>query len=188
MPASEPDTGVPRRPERPGSLPGVPAGAGPEGVRGRLKAPSRRTVALIILPGILLFLLVSGLLARFLSVENLERDSDLALVQAQARGDAASMFDQLTGCRADRACALQVQANVSNARLRRAGEVKIISLESPTAYALDGATGRTRLAWTVVGTPPVVQCIAVRRTGNFLSGVKIALLSISAPIENEGSC
>lgn len=188
MSASEPDTGVPRRPERPAAAPGTPAGAGREGIRGRLRTRRRAALALIIVPGVLAFLVISGLLARFLSVENLERDSDLALVQAQAKGDAASMLDQLTGCRADRACALQVQANVSNPRLRRGGEVKIISLESPTAYALDGATGRTRLAWTVVGTPPVVQCVDVRRTGNFLSGVKVALLSISAPIENEGSC
>ena len=187
MPASEPDTGVPRRPERPAAAPAAPAGSG-RGLRGLLGTRRRRALALIIVPGVLLFLVISGLLARFLSVENLERDSDLALVQAQARGDAASMFDQLTGCRAERACTLQVQANVINPRLRRRGEVKIISLESPTAYALDGATGRTRLAWTVIGTPPVVQCVDVRRTGNFLTGVKIALLSISAPIENEGSC
>ena len=40
----------------------------------------------------------------------------------------------------------------------------------------------------MIGTLPVVQCIDVRRTGNFLAGVKIALLAISAPIENEGSC
>ncbi|HEX8714461.1 MAG TPA: hypothetical protein VF706_02745, partial [Solirubrobacteraceae bacterium] len=34
---------------------------------------------------LLVVLVVSGLLARFLSVENVERDDDLALVQAQAR-------------------------------------------------------------------------------------------------------
>jgi hypothetical protein len=131
---------------------------------------------------------ISGLLARFLSVENLERDADLALIQAQAQGDAASMLRQLSGCRESPSCVAQVHANVSNPRLRRPGAVKILSLESPTAYAPAGATGRTRVAWTVLGTLPVVQCVTVRRTGNVLTGVKVALLSISAPIANEGSC
>ena len=66
--------------------------------------------------------------------------------------------------------------------------MKILNLESPTAYSLTGATGRTRLAWTVLGTLPVVQCIEVRRTGNFLAGVNVRLLSLSAPIPNEGDC
>ena len=69
------------------------------------------------------------------------------------------------------------------------GKAKILSLESPTAYAIDGATGRTRVAWTVLGTLPVVQCVTVRRTGNPLGGIHVALLAIRvAPIENEGSC
>jgi len=131
---------------------------------------------------------ISGFLARFLTVENLERDDDLALVQAQIEGRANVMLDKLSGCRSSPACVAQVRANLSNPRLRRAGTAKVLSLESPTAYALDGASGRTRLAWTVLGTLPVVQCITVKRTGNPLTGVSVALLSISAPIENEGSC
>jgi hypothetical protein len=77
---------------------------------------------------------------------------------------------------------------VSNPRLRRRGAVKILQLTSSTAYSLTGATGKTRLAWTVIGELPVVQCIGVRRTGNPLSGIEVALVSLSAPIPNEGDC
>jgi hypothetical protein len=79
-----------------------------------------------------------------------------------------------------------VRANAQ--RLRRAGEPKILSLKSPTAYSLTGATGATRLAWTVIGSRPVVQCVRVRRSGNALTGVKVELLSLSAPISNSGDC
>jgi hypothetical protein len=135
-----------------------------------------------------LFLAVSFLLARFLSTENTERDADLALIQAQARGDVAGMLAQLSGCRASASCLALVRANAANPRLRRPGAVKILSLKSSTAYSLTGASGKTRLAWTVIGRLPVVQCIQVRRSGNFFKGVTVTLLSLSAPISNEADC
>jgi hypothetical protein len=137
---------------------------------------------------VLLVLAVSVELARFLTVENLERNDDLQLIQAEARGDAAAMLDRLSGCRASPSCVASVKADASDSRLRRAGAVKILQLESPTAYSLFGATGKTRLAWTVIGTKPVVQCVEVRRSGNFLSGVHVQLLSLSGPIAGEGKC
>jgi hypothetical protein len=143
---------------------------------------------LLIAAAVVLFLLVSGLLARWLTTENVERDAALALIQAQARGDVQGMLARLQGCAAKPACVAQVRANVANPRLRRPGAVKILQLESPTAYSLTGATGRTRLAWTVIGTLPVVQCITVRRSGNPVSGIKVALLAVSPPIPNEGGC
>ncbi|HEV7586203.1 MAG TPA: hypothetical protein VGO14_10535 [Solirubrobacteraceae bacterium] len=131
---------------------------------------------------------VSFLLARFLSTENTERDDEVALLQAQARGDVAGMLAQLAGCRERPACAAVVRANASNPRLRRAGAVKILSLKSSTSYALSSTVGMTRLAWTVIGKLPVVQCVEVRRSGNFLQGMTITLSSLSAPIPNEADC
>lgn len=136
----------------------------------------------------LAFLLISGLLARFLSVENAERDAEEALIEAQVRGDASGMLDRLSGCRSRPACVAAVRANVANPRLRRSGAVKILQLSSSTAYSLTGASGETRLAWTVIGKLPVVQCVGVRRTGNFFTGVSVTLLSLGAPIPNEGDC
>jgi hypothetical protein len=135
-----------------------------------------------------LFLAISVLLARFLSVENVERDADLALIQAQARGDVNGMLARLGGCRQSSSCVARVREDAGNPRLRRAGAVKILSLKSSTAYAVTGGTGKTRLAWTVIGKLPVVQCIEVRRTGNALAGLTVTLLSLSAPISNEADC
>jgi len=135
-----------------------------------------------------LFLVISGLLARWLQIENVERDADLALIEAEARGDVRDMLAKLSGCAARPACVAQVRANARNPRTLRAGDVKILQLESSTAYSLTGATGKTRLAWTVIGKLPVVQCIAVRRSGDPVSGVDVTLLELSAPIPNESDC
>ncbi|HTA36769.1 MAG TPA: hypothetical protein VK761_08655 [Solirubrobacteraceae bacterium] len=150
--------------------------------RGRAK----RRVLIVL--GVLVFLVVSGLLARFLTTDNLEREDDVALIQAEAKGDASAMLDKLSGCRQRPACVAEVKRDVANPRVRRSGSVKVLSLTAATANAPTGATGKTRLAWTVLGEDPIVQCIDVRRTGNALTGVSVKLLSISAPIENEADC
>jgi hypothetical protein len=152
----------------------------------RVSAGPAALKRLALIAGVLLFLVISVLLARFLSAENAERDQELALLAAQARGDLNGMLAQLTGCRHSPACLATVTSNAS--QLRRAGAVKILSLKSRTAYSLTGATGKTRLAWTVIGRLPVVQCVEVRRTGNAVAGIDIALLSLSAPIGNEADC
>jgi hypothetical protein len=136
--------------------------------------------------GVLLFVALSGVLARFLSTENVERDDELALLQAQAKGDVNGMLSQLSGCRESSSCVATARSDAIS--LSRSGAVKILSLKSTTAYSLTGATGKTRLAWTVIGKLPVVQCVEVRRTGSLLAGITVTLLSLSAPIPNEGNC
>ena len=64
----------------------------------------------------------------------------------------------------------------------------IVTLTSSTAYSLTGATGYTRVAWTVIGHLPTVQCVKVKRVGNFLTGMSVTLLSIGKPISNEADC
>jgi hypothetical protein len=129
---------------------------------------------------------VSVVLARWLSVENAERDQLYALLVAQAHGDASGMLAQLRGCARSPACATTVRADAST--LRRSGTPKILSIKSETAYSLTGTDGVTRLAWTVIGRLPVVQCVQVSRSGNALSGIHVRLLSVSAPIGNEADC
>ncbi len=138
------------------------------------------TIALVV------FLVISGLLARFLATENVERDDVLSALRAETVGDERALFVQLSGCRAVPDCVSDVQFNA--AHLRRSGSVKIVSLTSSTAYSLTGATGLTRVAWVVIGNLPVVQCVRVRRTGNFFAGVSVTLLALSKPIPNEGNC
>jgi hypothetical protein len=173
------------------SSPIAPPGAAARGPRTwwlGLSPSWRRALRALFALSVVLVLLVGALLARFLSVENAERADDLALIQAEVKGHAAAMLDQLSGCRTNAACVAGVKANVGNPHLRRAGAVKILQLESKTAYSLSGATGKTRVAWTVIGSLPVVQCVDVRRTGNFLQGVHVSLIGLSAPIDNEGTC
>jgi hypothetical protein len=160
---------------------GVPGGAGRAGGR-------RVRRRLLIVLGVVVFLAVSGLLARFLTNDNLEREKDVALIEAEARGDGASMIRQLQGCATNPGCVRTQRENAANPRLHRAGEVKILAFNSATANSPAGATGRTRVAWTVLGKLPVVQCIDVRRTGNALSGVHVTLLALSKPIGNEANC
>lgn len=147
---------------------------------------SRARRILLIAIAAVLFLAISAILARFLQVENVERDDEVALLQAQAAGNVAGMLEQLSGCSANQSCVATVRANAAS--LRRAGDVKILKLDSPTAYALTGATGRSRVAWTVIGRNPVVQCALVRRTGNVLTGLSVSLLALSTPIPNTGVC
>jgi hypothetical protein len=140
----------------------------------------------LIAVGVLLFLAISGLLARFLSTENVERDDLLAVLKAQAAGDPRGMLDRLSGCHVGTSCAATVQANAG--RLRRPGAVKILTLKSSTSYSLTASSGKTRVAWTVIGRLPVVQCAQVRRTGDLLRGISVTLLSLSPPISNTGVC
>lgn len=149
-----------------------------------MPARLRRLVA--IAAALVVFLLVSGLLARWLATENNERDAELALIRAQAAGDATAMLDRLAGCRTSPACVTSVRALAAS--LRRPGQVKLLLVESHTAYSLTRATGATRVAWTVIGRLPVVQCVRVRRKGDALGGLSVTLLALSPPIANTGHC
>lgn len=153
-----------------------------------LPARRRRVLRVLLAVGVVVVLVLSAGLARFLSVENAERTAEVTLLQAEVEGNAAGMLDQLSGCRETPSCVASVRADASNPRLRRSGAVKLLQLEASTSYSLFGATGMTRVAWTVIGTLPVVQCVDVRRTGNFLTGIHLQLLGVSAPIDNEGVC
>jgi hypothetical protein len=161
---------------------------GPRAWWSGLAPRQRRVLWSLLAVGVILVLAVGALLARFLSTENTERNDEAALIQAQARGDVAGMLADLSGCRQNPPCVALVRANASNPRLRRAGAVKILSLKSSTAYALSATSGKTRVAWTVIGKLPVVQCVKVRRTGDFFQGITISLQSLSAPIPNEADC
>ncbi len=50
-----------------------------------------------------------------------------------------------------------------------------------------GATGTTRVAWTVIGTLPVVQCVDVQAHRQLPDGHRRQLLSISAPIATKAT-
>lgn len=135
---------------------------------------------------LVVFLAFSVLLARYLSTENVERTDVLGLLRAEAAGDPNGMIARLSGCRTHPGCVAQAKQNA--ATLHRSGSVKILTLSSRTAYALTSASGTTRVAWTVIGRLPTVQCVAVSRSGNFLSGLSVTLIGLSRPISGEADC
>ena len=96
------------------------------------------------------------------------------------------MLAQLSGCVAKPKCVAIVKSDAAS--LHRTGSVKILDLTSTTNHSLTSATGTTRVAWTVIGHLPTVQCVTVKRTGNFLTGISVALLSIGKPINSEADC
>ncbi len=188
-PAPDPDAIEDHLASALGVTPGPPTGApGPRAWWRGLDPRTRKRLRNATIAGLAFVILASIVLARFLEAENVERDADAAVLRAEVRGDAAGMLANLSGCSHESWCVARVRANAASPRLRRKGAVKILLINSKTSYTPFGATGASRVAWTVIGTLPVVQCINVKRTGNFLTGIHVHLLSISAPIENEGVC
>lgn len=154
-------------------------------LREQRRLPRRRLIQIGSI-ALVVFLVFSVLLARYLSTENVERADIFAALRAEAAGNANGLIARLSGCRSHPGCVAQAEQNV--AKLRRSGSVKILTLGSQTAYALTSASGTTRVAWTVIGRLPTVQCVSVSRKGNFLSGLSVTLTGLSAPIPNEADC
>ncbi len=161
------------------------AGRATRPIRGRLASLRPIHWALIALV-VVLFLAISGLLARFFATENVERDDILAVLSAEAVGNERGMLAQLSGCASAPKCVAVVKADAAS--LHRNGSVKILDLTSESNHSLGGSTGPTRVAWTVIGHLPTVQCVTVKRSGNFFTGISVALLSIGKPINSEADC
>lgn len=141
---------------------------------------------LLIILGVLVFLGLSFVVARWLSNDTVERAKVVELLRAQMRGDAAAMLRRLEGCAEP--CAAVVRDNAR--RLRRDAELKIALYRSQTAHALTSRTKFTRVVWFPEGreAETTVQCVLVRREGNVLTGMTVSLLRVTAPIGRESSC
>jgi hypothetical protein len=150
------------------------------------RRPRRLGRVTLIAAGVLIFVLASLWLARFLSNENTERDAVVSLLQAQAAGNAGAMLDRLEGCRKEPSCVSAVERNVRSEHT--AGAVQILALNSPTAYSLTPTKGETRVAWRAGTGKPVVQCVVVERGGNAVTGLSVVLRRISVPIPSESDC
>ena len=146
----------------------------------------RRTYVVAIAVAVLVFLAISGLLARVLSANSAEQSAITALVKAVARGDEAAIVDDIAGCQASRAC--RRRATEVTTALRHPGTVSIIQLQPSTSFSVAGTLGTARVAWNVGGSLPIVQCVRVRRTGNPISGLRVELLEISPRIKSDSAC
>ena len=137
-----------------------------------------------VVAGALAFVAVALVVARWLQADNVERAKVQRLLEAQARGDAAAMARELERC--DAACARRLGA--LSAATRGSGDVEIVRYDSRTARALGSETGPTRVVWQRTGILPTVQCVTVRRTGSALTGPRVTLTALSAPVARDAGC
>jgi hypothetical protein len=144
------------------------------------RAPSRTRRRIAIAAGLLAFLLVSALVARWLQADNVERAKVERLLQAQIRGDADGMRAELRSCGAR--CARLAS------ELRTSGDLEVVRYDSHTAHALGSAEGPTRVVWQAGERLTTVQCVTVKRTGSALTGPGVTLIGLSAPIGREAGC
>lgn len=145
----------------------------------------RRVLALIAL-GIVVFVLISGLLARAFSADGAERSAVTSLVQAEARGNAGTAADHLERCAANPGCRARLAA--ITAAIKRPGDVSVLQLETSTSFSLGGTVGTARIAFRVGDSLPIVQCVRVRRAGSVFSGLRVELLAITPPMKGDASC
>ena len=145
----------------------------------------RRAYLVAIAVAIVLFLVISALLARVFSANSAEQAAITTLVKAEARGDTTAIIDAISGCRASAACRGRA---VEVAALRRPGAVSIIQIQPSTSFSIGPTSGIARVAWNVGGSLPIVQCVRVHRAGNVISGLRVELLEVSRRITSDAAC
>jgi hypothetical protein len=147
----------------------------------------RRVYIVGILVAILLFLVISAMLARVFSANGAEQSAITSLVQSEAGGDVNAILGEIQGCRTDPAC--RTRAAVNAAALKHAGTISIIQLQPSTSFSLGGTEGTARVAWNAASYRfPIVQCVKVRRAGNPISGLRVELLEVSRQIKSDTAC
>jgi len=146
----------------------------------------RRIYLLAIAIAIVLFLIISGLLARVFSANSAEQAAITGLIRAEARGDASGVLNDLLDCRTSPSCRQQATTNATV--LRHPGAVSIAQLTPSTSFSLAGEEGTARVAWIVGGSKPITQCVRVRRTGNVLSGLRVELLAVTPKLPADANC
>jgi hypothetical protein len=146
----------------------------------------RRIYLIAIAAAVVLFLVISALLARVLSANSAEQSAITALVKDEARGDAAAIIGDITGCRAEPACTRRARQLAG--ALTRQGKVSIIQLQPSTNFSVAGTQGTARVAWNVGSSLPIVQCVRVHRSGNAVSGLRVQLLEVSPRIKSDTAC
>ena len=136
--------------------------------------------------GILVFLAISFVLARILAAGGAERSAVTHLIKAEARGDAQAMIARIDGCARSPQCTNQARRNATS--LKRPGDVQVLNYAASVSFSIAGTAGTGRIAWQVPHRSPVVQCARIRRKGNAISGFKIHVLTLTAPIRSDASC
>jgi hypothetical protein len=141
---------------------------------------------MLLVVAVVVFLVISGLLARAFSVGGAENGAITSLVEAEARGDGSRIVQLIQGCSTSPTC--RARAMSLAARLRHPGSVSIAQLNPSASFSLGSTLGTARVAWFAGGSTPRVQCIRVRHAGNVLSGFSVELLTVSRRIAGGSDC
>ncbi|HYZ81262.1 MAG TPA: hypothetical protein VE571_08345 [Solirubrobacteraceae bacterium] len=146
----------------------------------------RRYVIAGIGAAVVVFLVLSALLARAFNVGDAENAAITSLVQAEARGNTAEVISLIRGCRASAACRARAAANT--AALRHPGKVNIAEINPSSTFSVTSTQGTARVAWVAGSSLPRVQCLHVRHAGSVLQGFTIELLTVSRRIASDADC
>jgi hypothetical protein len=146
----------------------------------------RRSVIAAIGLAVVLFLVISALLARAFNVGDAENAAITSLVQAEARGDTNEVISLITGCRTSAAC--RARATVNAATLRHPGKVGIAEINPSSTFSIASTEGTARVAWVAGSSLPRVQCLRVRHAGSVLEGFTVQLLTVSRRIASDADC
>jgi len=141
---------------------------------------------LVLLIGVAAFVAISLGLGRVLSANGAERSAIVALMQAQARGDAAAVVARIEGCASESRCVARAHADA--ARLRAPGNVELVRLDPSTSFSLGGTSGVARVVWKTPAHETVVQCVSVHRGGDVIGGLSVELRALSGPIGHQSNC
>ena len=147
----------------------------------------RRPSLPLIAAALVVFLVVSAVLARIYCSVSAERSAITALVEDEAKGDQAAMLSALYHCRSSPACRARVAQDASD--LRRPRPISVLELTVSSSFPLGGDVGVARIAWQPAhGLLPVTQCVRVRHAGNPLTGLSVQLLALTGQIKTSGDC
>jgi hypothetical protein len=136
--------------------------------------------------GVVVFLVVSALLARAFSVGGAEDAALGDLAKAEARGDTAAVIGLIHGCSASASC--RARAAVNAGTLKRPGKVSVIQVTPSSSFSVGSTLGTARIAWLAGTSLPRVQCVRVRHAGNVLQGFQVQLLVVSVRIKSDRDC
>ena len=132
------------------------------------------------------FVVLSLVIARVLTIGNAERDAVYRLVRAEAAGDQAAVLSRVHRCAGDAACVARVRRTI--ARVQSPGTAKLLRFDGPGGIAVTGRSGSARVAWKVGAALPVVQCVRLRTTGDPVGGYTVRITRVDEPTALDEPC
>lgn len=141
----------------------------------------------LILLGLVVFVAGSLAVGRVLAARGAERSLLEGVIRDQAKGDSAALAAGLPACGAGTKCRAQTEALV--AKVSGPGKpLEILQITGGVGSGPGPAEGVARIAWHTGGGLPVVQCVAVKKSGSVISGFSLKIVKVSNPIAREGAC